>query len=97
MIGDLTKSLNLRRGAEGRAAGVGEEVWIGGADGSAEGNRGNVDHFRNVSVPWGGTVKFPGGGLGPSSTPRGCADTKRWGSGEPEEDGGEAAPHASDG
>ena len=90
MIGNLMKSLNLRRGAEGRAAGVDEEVWIGGADGSGEGNRGGGGRLMKRRGFGEGTVEASRGegGLGPPPTPRGCADTKRWGSGEPAEDGG---------
>ena len=41
MIGNLTKVLYLRCGAEGRAAGAGEEApKISGTDGSREGNHG---------------------------------------------------------
>ena len=89
MIGNLKKSLNLRRGAEGRAAGAGEEVTrIVGVDGSVEGNRGGGGRPRNVAV-WGrNRWSFQRGGLGPSPTPRGSADTKGWGLGEPAEDGG---------
>ena len=97
MIGNPTKSLNSGRGAEGRAAGAGEEApKIAGTDVSGEGNHGGGGRPYSVAV-WGRNRGSSQGEAWGRPLLRGGALTRRGGVRGIRRRMSEAVPGTSDG